>query len=158
MQAGQLNEFLKSRGIDRGSLVNQLTASIVWGKLVRRQAAQNTEISEEEVDDALKRVVEHAGEPQSPRVAEIFLAVDNPTQDEEVRTSLPEKADRSDEEGRAVLGNRPAILAIGDRLGGRRHRLGAGRPDAGRFGQGGPGAQAGRRARRRRFGPPAATT
>src|SRR2546421_227061 len=36
------------------------------------------------IDDGLKRVKEHAGEPQS-RVAEIFLAVDNPAQDEEVR-------------------------------------------------------------------------
>ena len=65
MQPGQLNQFLKSRGIDRGSLINQLTASIVWAKLVRRMAAQNTEISDEEVDDAIKRLKEHASEPQS---------------------------------------------------------------------------------------------
>jgi peptidyl-prolyl cis-trans isomerase SurA len=84
MQPGQLNEFLKARGIDRGSLINQLTASIVWAKLVRRLAAQNTEISDEEVDAALKRLKEHAGEPQS-RIAEIFLAVDNPSQDQDVR-------------------------------------------------------------------------
>jgi peptidyl-prolyl cis-trans isomerase SurA len=84
MKAGQLNEYLKSRAIDRGALVDQLTASIVWAKLVRRLAAQTTEISDEEIDEALKRVKEHASEPQS-RVAEIFLAVDNPTQDDEVR-------------------------------------------------------------------------
>jgi peptidyl-prolyl cis-trans isomerase SurA len=84
MKPGQLNEFLKARGIDRGSLVNQLTAGIVWAKLVRRLAAQTTEISDDEIDEALKRVKEHAGEPQS-RVAEIFLAVDNPAQDDEVR-------------------------------------------------------------------------
>ncbi|MGE5269181.1 MAG: peptidylprolyl isomerase [Thiohalocapsa sp.] len=84
MQPGQLNEFLKARGIDRGSLVAQLTAGIVWAKLVRRQAAQNTEISDDEIDDALKRVKEHANEPQS-RVGEIFLSVDNPAQDEETR-------------------------------------------------------------------------
>jgi peptidyl-prolyl cis-trans isomerase SurA len=84
MQPGQLNEFLKARGIDRGSMLNQLTSSIVWAKLVRRLAAQNTEITDEEVDAALKRVKEHAGEPQS-RIAEIFLAVDTPSQDQEVR-------------------------------------------------------------------------
>jgi peptidyl-prolyl cis-trans isomerase SurA len=84
MKAGQLNELLKARGIDRGALVDQLTAGIVWAKLVRRQAAQTTEISDEEIDEALKRVKEHASEPQS-RVAEIFLAVDNPAQDGEVR-------------------------------------------------------------------------
>ena len=41
MQPGQLNEFLKSRGIDRSSLINQVTASIVWAKLVRRKAARD---------------------------------------------------------------------------------------------------------------------
>src|SRR5579863_414303 len=84
MKSGQLNEFMKARGIDRGALVDQLTAGIVWAKLVRKQAAQTTEISDEEIDEALKRAKEHAGEPQS-RVAEIFLAVDNPAQDGEVR-------------------------------------------------------------------------
>lgn len=84
MQPGQLNEFLKSRGIDRGSLVSQLTASIVWAKLVRRMAAQNTEITDEEVDDAIKHLKDHANDPQT-HVAEIFLPVDNPAQDQEVR-------------------------------------------------------------------------
>jgi peptidyl-prolyl cis-trans isomerase SurA len=84
MKAGQLNEFMKARGIDRGALVDQLTAGIVWAKLVRKQAAQSTEISDEEVDEALKRAKEHENEPQS-RVAEIFLTVDTPAQDEEVR-------------------------------------------------------------------------
>jgi peptidyl-prolyl cis-trans isomerase SurA len=85
MQAGQLNQLLKSRGIDRSSLITQVTASIVWAKLVRRKAAETTEISDEDVDDAVKRLKEHANEPQT-RVAEIFLAVDNPAQDAEVRT------------------------------------------------------------------------
>jgi peptidyl-prolyl cis-trans isomerase SurA len=89
MQPGQLNQFLKSRGIDRGSLISQLTASVVWAKLVRRLAAQNTEITDEEVDDAIKRLKEHANDPQS-RIAEIFLPVDNPAQDQEVR-NLAEK-------------------------------------------------------------------
>lgn len=84
MKPGQLNEFLKQRDIDRGALVDQLTAGIVWAKLVRRQAAQTTEISDDEIDDALKRIKEHANEPES-RIAEIFLAVDKPTQDDEVR-------------------------------------------------------------------------
>jgi peptidyl-prolyl cis-trans isomerase SurA len=84
MKAGQLNEFMKARGIDRGALVDQLTAGIVWAKLVRRLAGQTTEISDEEVDEALKRVKEHASEPQS-RVAEIFLAIDNPAQEDDAK-------------------------------------------------------------------------
>ena len=84
MKAGQLDQFLQARGIDRGQLVEQLTASIVWAKLVRRLAAQSTEVSDEEIDEALKRAQEHANEPQS-RVGEIFLAVDNPAQEEEIK-------------------------------------------------------------------------
>jgi len=86
MQAGQLNDFLKTRGIDRSSLINQVTASIVWAKLVRRQASQTVEISDQDVDDAMRRLKEHAGEPQT-HVAEIFLAVDNPSQDPEIRAT-----------------------------------------------------------------------
>jgi peptidyl-prolyl cis-trans isomerase SurA len=84
MKSGQLNEVLQARGIDRGALLDQLTAGIVWAKLVRRLAAQTTDISDEEIDEAMKRVKEHASEPQS-RVAEIFLSVDSPAQDDEVR-------------------------------------------------------------------------
>ncbi len=51
---------------------------------MRRLAAQTVTVSDEEIDEAMKRVKEHAKEPES-RVAEIFLAVDNPAQDEEVR-------------------------------------------------------------------------
>ena len=101
MQPGQLNEFLKARGIDRGSLISQLTASIEWAKLVRRKAAETVEISDEESTHAMTRVKQHASEPQS-RVAEIFLAVDNPAQDAEVRSPC-RKADPADEARRAVF-------------------------------------------------------
>ncbi len=84
MAADQLTEVMKAHGIDRETLVAQLKAGIVWAKLVRKQAAQTIDISDDEIDEAFKRLKEHAGEPQS-RVAEIFLAVDNPAQDDEVR-------------------------------------------------------------------------
>jgi peptidyl-prolyl cis-trans isomerase SurA len=93
MQPGQLDTFLRARGIDKSALIDQLTASIVWSKLVRRLAAQTNEVSDEEIDDALKRLKEHANEPQS-RVAEIFLAVDNPAQDEDVRHSAERLSDQ----------------------------------------------------------------
>ena len=84
MQSGQLDDVLKSHGIDRSALIDQVTASIVWAKLVRRVIAQTNGASDEEIDDAMKRLKENANEPQT-RVAEIFLAVDTPQQDEEVR-------------------------------------------------------------------------
>ena len=84
MQPDQLDAVLKARGIERESLVDQLTASIVWAKLVRRLVSQTNVVSDEEIDDVSKRLKESANEPQS-RVAEIFLAVDNPQQDDEMR-------------------------------------------------------------------------
>ena len=74
----------RPHGIERSALVDQLTASIVWTKLVRRLVSQTNVVSDEEIDYALKRAKETANEPQS-RVAEIFLAVDNPQQEDEVR-------------------------------------------------------------------------
>jgi len=84
MQPDQLDAVLKAHGIERGSLVDQLTASIVWAKLVRRVVSQTNVVSDAEIDEASKRIKESANEPQS-RVAEIFLAVDNPQQDDEMR-------------------------------------------------------------------------
>src|SRR6516164_1005086 len=84
MQAGQLDQVLKQRGIERAALIDQLTASIVWAKLVRKLVSQTNVVSDEEIDYALKRAKETSNEPQS-RVAEIFLAVDNPKQEDEVR-------------------------------------------------------------------------
>jgi len=84
MQPDQLDAVLKAHGIDHAALVDQLTASIVWAKLVRRLVSQTNVVSDEEIDEASKRIKESANEPQS-RVAEIFLAVDNPQQDDEMR-------------------------------------------------------------------------
>jgi peptidyl-prolyl cis-trans isomerase SurA len=83
LQPDQLDQVIKAHGIERSALVDQLTASIVWSKLVRRLVSQTNVVSDEEIDYALKRAKETSNEPQS-RVAEIFLAVDNPQQEEEV--------------------------------------------------------------------------
>lgn len=85
MKPGQLDAVLKANGIDRNALVDQVKASIVWAKLVRQIAADTDPVSDEEIDETLKRLKQNANLPES-RVAEIFLAVDNPQQDDEVRT------------------------------------------------------------------------
>jgi peptidyl-prolyl cis-trans isomerase SurA len=84
MTTDQLDQILKANGIERSALVNQVTASIVWAKLVRRIAAETDPVSDEEIDATLKRLKQNENTPEA-RVAEIFLAVDNPKQDDEVR-------------------------------------------------------------------------
>jgi peptidyl-prolyl cis-trans isomerase SurA len=83
MKPGQLDEILKANGIEHSAMVQQVTASIVWAKLIRQIAADTDPVSDGEVDDTLKRLKQNENDPQS-RVAEIFLAVDNPQQDAEV--------------------------------------------------------------------------
>jgi len=120
MQPGGLNAFLKAQNIDRGSLIDQITASIVWGKLVRRQAAETTEISDQEVDEAMRREQEHANEPEA-RVAEIFLAVDSPSQETEVRTTANRLIDQMRKGARfsaiAQQFSQSATAAVGGDLG-----------------------------------------
>jgi len=120
MQPGQLNTFLQGHGIDRGTLVDQVTASIVWAKLVRRLAAQSSPISDEEIDDALKRFEAHKDDPEV-RVAEILLAVDTPQQDEEVRAQAARLSDQMRQGTRfsaiAQQFSQSATAAVGGDLG-----------------------------------------
>ena len=120
MQPGQLNELLKSHGIDRNSLIDQVKASIVWAKLVRRKAAETVDISDDEIDAAMQRIKEHAGEPQS-RVAEIFLAVDSPSQDAEELALAQKLTDQMKQGARfsalAQQFSQSATAAVGGDLG-----------------------------------------
>ncbi len=80
----QLFQVLKNNGIEKSALVNQVTASIVWAKLIRQMAADSDPVSDDEIDDALKRLKQDEKTPEA-RVAEIFLPVDNPDRDADVR-------------------------------------------------------------------------
>ncbi len=84
MPKGQLDTYLKQAGIPRATLVSQLTASIAWGKVIRGRLSQEVAVSDEEVNESMSRIKEDAGKPQS-HMAEIFLAMDNPSQEDEIQ-------------------------------------------------------------------------
>lgn len=81
---GGLDEFLKDRGLSRSAIVNQITASFAFSKVVQNRVSQDVQVSDDEVNDAMKRIQADIGKPQS-RVSEIFLGVDNPSLEDEVR-------------------------------------------------------------------------
>ncbi|MBV8120427.1 MAG: peptidylprolyl isomerase [Alphaproteobacteria bacterium] len=85
MKPDQLFAVLQANGIEKSALVNQVTASIVWAKLIRQLASESDPVSDDEIDAALKRLKQNENAPEA-RVAEIFLPVDNPHQDDEVRS------------------------------------------------------------------------
>jgi peptidyl-prolyl cis-trans isomerase SurA len=85
MPKGGLEDYLKRLGIDRRSLVDQITASLTWNKVVQARYASDVSVSDSEVNDEIARIKADIGKPQS-HVAEIFLAIDNPTQDAEIKS------------------------------------------------------------------------
>lgn len=81
---GGLDKFLQNLGIPKSSLIDQVTASLTWSKLIEARLAQEVNVSDQEVNDALKEEKKNDATPQN-NVVEIFLAIDNPTQEDEVR-------------------------------------------------------------------------
>ena len=81
---GGLDMFLAARGIQRFTMESQIRASISWQKLVRRRLRPRVEIGDDEVDEALARFKANQGTAEV-RVAEIFISVDSPEQEDKVR-------------------------------------------------------------------------
>ncbi len=90
---GGLDNMLSARGIARSTLVDQVTATLAWGKIIRQNLNRVTPISDEEVDAAIARLRETEDRPRA-RVAEIFLAVNNPQQDDEVHRFADQLSDQ----------------------------------------------------------------
>ena len=83
IEPDQLEKFLADHHIDKDALVQQKTAEIAWARVVQRRYGHTVSVGDEEIDDAMKTIEAARDKPQE-HVAEIFLAVENPQQDEEV--------------------------------------------------------------------------
>lgn len=86
MRKGQLAEVLARANVPRRALEQQLRAAIAWQKLVQRRLRSEVTITEEEVQEVIDRLKAKQGSPEF-LLSEIFLPVDNPDQDDEVRQS-----------------------------------------------------------------------
>ena len=82
----QFGAYLAQNGVLLEPLAEQVRATIAWSKLVARQLRPRAVITEEDVDEVLRQAEEAKNQPQR-RVSEIFLAVDGPAEEEEVRRS-----------------------------------------------------------------------
>ena len=90
---GEFIGLLNQRGVMIEALVEQLKATIAWQGVIARQLNPQVTISEEEIEAAVAR--QRAGQGKTERlVAEIFLAVDDPAQDEEIRRSAQRLIDQ----------------------------------------------------------------
>ncbi|WP_247878014.1 peptidylprolyl isomerase [Azospirillum sp. TSO22-1] len=84
MDRAKLVKFLADSGIPQATLTEQVRAQLSWQRVMQRRVRQEVAIADEDVDAAMQRVKESIGKPEY-LVAEIYLAVDNPDQDEQVR-------------------------------------------------------------------------
>jgi len=88
----QLLKQLSDNGVAVSTLSQQLRATLAWQRVMQRRLRQEVVISDDDIDAAMERVKQNIGKPEY-LVAEIFLAVDNPDQDEQVRRAAERLAD-----------------------------------------------------------------
>ena len=88
----QLADALRGAGVLPAYLADQIRAQLTWQAVVQRRLRPQVEVSQEEIDEAVARLEATKDQPQR-LLAEIFLAVDNVTQEEEVRRQAQELRD-----------------------------------------------------------------
>lgn len=84
MGPGGFVAWLDQNEIQRSTAIEQIRASIAWSKLMRRRHARSISVSEEEIDEAIQERIA-ARNTVERRVAEIYLPVENPEDEDEVR-------------------------------------------------------------------------
>ena len=84
MRPGQLEEALRAAGVPRQALEQQIRAGLAWNRLVQRRLRAQIQVGDDEVKEVVDRLKQSEGQPEY-LLSEIFLPVDNPDQDEEVR-------------------------------------------------------------------------
>jgi len=84
MPKGGLEKMLSQRDIPRSTMTDQIRSSLLWNKLVEQKLGPSVSISDEEAKDAFARIKQEVGKSQF-RVAVIYLAVDNPSQEADVK-------------------------------------------------------------------------
>ena len=83
---GSLDSYLARGNVPKAVLVQQVSATIAWSKILRREIRNTVVVGVQEVDDVVAQLEARRGQPES-LVAEIYLAIDDPAQDEEIRAA-----------------------------------------------------------------------
>lgn len=84
MATGDFDRLLQRAAIDRSTIEQQIRAGLSWSRVLERRMLQEVQISDEEIDEAFAEIQSSSGQPQA-QISEIFLAVDTPAQEAEIR-------------------------------------------------------------------------
>ena len=86
MSRQELEDFLRGNGILPEALADQMNADLSWARLVQRKLRPRITITDQEINDEAKRIRATVGQSEY-KLYQIFLAVDAPDQESQVRDS-----------------------------------------------------------------------
>jgi len=89
MRSGGLVAQLRRAGVEPRVLFDQLRVQIAWSRLIRAMLAAQTPLSDAEIADFIAATRARAGQPEY-LVGEIFIPVDDPAEEPEVRRFVDE--------------------------------------------------------------------
>jgi peptidyl-prolyl cis-trans isomerase SurA len=84
MPPGGLEQLIRQNGIERSTVMAQIRTSLLWQKTINRKLRNTLQVGEDEVDEQLARLQSARGAPEY-LLGELFLGVDSPEQEEDVR-------------------------------------------------------------------------
>ncbi len=84
LPVGGLKKFLDQKGIEITTLEQQLQAQFTWARTVRSRYMRTVAVGEEEVTEALREAEANSSLP-SNRLFEIYLSVNEPSQENDVK-------------------------------------------------------------------------
>ena len=91
LTVAQLLGTIGKAGVSATTFVRQLSAQIIWQKLVAARYGTDIFISDQQVDEAMNRLKQGADKPQF-LLSEIYVAVDKPEDETSVRASAEQLA------------------------------------------------------------------
>ena len=86
MSRDELSSFLRGNGILVEALADQILAELSWARLVQRTLRPRINITDQEINDEARRMRQTAGQTEY-KLYQIFLAVDAPGQETQIRDS-----------------------------------------------------------------------
>ncbi|MBI3507771.1 MAG: peptidylprolyl isomerase [Proteobacteria bacterium] len=93
LPSGGLDQILRRAGVPRSAIERQIEAAIAWQRLVTGRLRSQIEVSRDEIDESLAQYTK--GDPVTEyQLSEIFVAIDNPEQEDETRRVVDEVFDR----------------------------------------------------------------
>lgn len=83
----QFAGIIKKQGLNLSTLRDQIAAEVAWGQVVSKKLRPRIEVSQADIQAEQDRLRANIGKTQY-RLAEIFLAVDRPQDDEKVKGAI----------------------------------------------------------------------